>query len=449
MDSRHAWQFPVPIKPSGFIPLSPEWKPWNIETDLSAVRSFEFTKQAPRNLLWFDYHTTLDGNARGRLGSGRGGTYRGYYLKGIGRTPAAANWNDAEDRYHGTGHMAAGQVLREYLISRALDRRGLGRLIVPCETFLIQPLTEQRRRQIARLRTKRQTYRPPADQAWMALSLKPGNFGRHANFIWALHHISSQARDLGELFLDFQNLLAPPPDRQPPSGEPAAIAAAIEAAIDRGFDNFLQFTEIGLFWIYLQNNITLDGRFLDLETPLYLDRPFIGKLIFPGTEGPAEQLLGFECFDWIRLWRRFLQWLGHQFELLLHPGYFDQPQGAAFIKELQRALRRRFHARSFLFDDEAIRGRALARLSPHFDAKRELKQIVRLATDISWKGSMASLPPWQPMPPGWAAPSPSPVIPHCAAFAEGPVGRDARAFASHLERAGKARDLEAVKAALR
>src|SRR6185295_6840274 len=99
MDSRHAWQFPVPIKPSGFVPLSPEWKPWNIETDLSAVRSFEFTKKAPRDLLWFDYHTTLDGNARGRLGSGRGGTYRGYYLKGIGRTPAAANWNDAEDRY--------------------------------------------------------------------------------------------------------------------------------------------------------------------------------------------------------------------------------------------------------------------------------------------------------------------------------------------------------------
>ena len=104
----------------------------------------------------------------------------------------------------------------------------------------------------------------------------------------------------------------------------------MEAAIDAGFDNFLQFTNIGLFWLYMQNNVTLDGRFLDLETPFYLERPFIGKLTFCVPNGPIEQLLGFECFHWIRLWRCFLQWLGNQLELYLQPGHFDHPAGPAF-----------------------------------------------------------------------------------------------------------------------
>ena len=231
----HAWQFPLPVRTSRFVPLSPEWKAWNIETDAAAIRPFEFTKRTNRDLLWFDYHTALDGNYHGRLGSGRGGSYRGYYVKGLGRTPAAANWNNVVDRYHSTGHMAAGQVLREYLISRALERRGLGRLIVPCETLLMQPLSEERDRQIARLRTRRnQNYRAPADQRWMALSLKRADFGRHANFIWALHHLSSHTPDLGALFLDFQKLLTPPGDRREPNGEPASIAGRHGSGHRRG-----------------------------------------------------------------------------------------------------------------------------------------------------------------------------------------------------------------------
>ena len=447
----HAWQFPLPVRTSRFVPLSPEWKAWNIETDTASILPFEFTRRTARkNLLWFDYHTALDGNFRGRLGSGRGGTYRGYYVKGLGRTPAAANWNSVTDRYHSTGHMAAGQALREYLISRELERRGLGHLIVPCETFLIQPLSEERRRQIARFRTRRnQGYRLLADQGWMALSLKPANFGRHANFVWALHHLSSDAQDLGALFLDFQKLLAPPATRSEPDGEPASIAAAIEAAIVTGFENFLQFTGIGLFWLYMQNNVTLDGRFLDLETPLYLGRPFAGKLTLPGPDGPIEQVLGFECFHWIRLWRRFLEWMGNQLELYSHPGHFDHPEGTAFLKELRSALHRRFHSRSFLFDDRAIRSRALAALTPQFGAKRELQQLARLAMDRYWKGSTAPMPAWESIPREWASPTPTPITVASPAFAAGPLGCDALAFAASLDRAGKARDPKVVKEALR
>src|SRR5207247_5245160 len=107
-----------------------------------------------------------------------------------------------------------------------------------------------------------------------------------------------------------------------------------------------------------------------------------------------------------------------------------------------------FHARSFLYDDEAIRGRAVARLTAHFDSRRELKQIARLATDIFWKGSTAPLPSWRLASAGWAPPSPTPFTLKTAMFAVGDVGPEARAYAATLDRAGKALDLEAVKAAL-
>jgi RNA polymerase sigma factor (TIGR02999 family) len=77
--------------------------------------------------------------------------------------------------------------------------------------------------------------------------------------VWALHHLSAKVQDLGEVFLDFETLLRPPQDRKRSGGDPQSIVSVIEEAIDAGFDNFLRFTEIGLFWIYLQNNVALDG----------------------------------------------------------------------------------------------------------------------------------------------------------------------------------------------
>ena len=289
-----------------------------------------------------------------------------------------------------------------------------------------------------RLRTKRnQNYSAPADQHWMALSLKPANFGRHANFIWALHHLSSNARDLGTLFLDFQKLLAPPTDRR---GDGSSHRRGIR-----------QFPAIHEHRPVLAVHAEQRHPRWPVSGPrdtLLSRTPFHRKAHFCVPNGPIEQLLGFECFHWIRLWRCFLQWLGNQLELYLQPGHFDHPAGPAFLKDLRRALRRRFHPRSFVFDDEAIRARALAVFTPQFGAKRELQQIARLATDRYWKGSTATLPVWEPMSRQWAAPTPTPVKLQCPTFAAGPLGRDAQAFAAALERAGKAQDLKEVKEAL-
>ena len=49
------------------------------------------------------------------------------YLKGMGRTSLAANWSDAEDRCHHSGHMLPSAAAREYLVSRALEGLGLRR----------------------------------------------------------------------------------------------------------------------------------------------------------------------------------------------------------------------------------------------------------------------------------------------------------------------------------
>ena len=97
--------FPVPVRESSFAAAAPRWRACNVEDALDLIGAFAFTKQKSGPVLWCDYQTQLDDNARGRLGSGRGGVYRYKYIKGVGRTLTAANWNDAA-------------ALRELLITR-------------------------------------------------------------------------------------------------------------------------------------------------------------------------------------------------------------------------------------------------------------------------------------------------------------------------------------------
>src|SRR3989442_639621 len=99
MSSPPPWLFPTPVRRSRFVAESPQWLPFDIEVALDRVAPYAIEKPHVRPVLFYDYQTHTDNNRAGRLGSGRAGIFRGYYIKGVGRTHAAGNWNDAEDRY--------------------------------------------------------------------------------------------------------------------------------------------------------------------------------------------------------------------------------------------------------------------------------------------------------------------------------------------------------------
>ena len=115
-------------------------------------------------------------------GSGRSGVYRGWYLKGIGRTPLAANWHQG-DYLHNTGHLAASSAIRELAISEWLRALSLDDTIVPCEGLLLAPLAPELAR-FAELLYGRllDAPLPAVDRGFQAISVKRADFARASNF---------------------------------------------------------------------------------------------------------------------------------------------------------------------------------------------------------------------------------------------------------------------------
>ena len=112
------WMVPVPVAPSRYLALDPAHQPWNVETAPGRVAPFSWDLDAldDTELLHADLQLHPDDNAPGRLGAGRAGRHRGRVVKGVGRTALAANWNRADDRFHGNGWLSASSALRERFI---------------------------------------------------------------------------------------------------------------------------------------------------------------------------------------------------------------------------------------------------------------------------------------------------------------------------------------------
>lgn len=304
------WSVPVPVRPGGFVPLRPEHQALDVVVDLSRVGAFEVPAQAddPHALLYADLQLNGEMNVARRLGSGRAGFYRGKYLKGVGRTPLAANWNEPNDTYHATGHMFASSAIRELLATAYMRARGAADLVVGCEGILVKRMSPELAAGIARFEATCQAPFPATDRVLQAISVKPADFARLSNFIWLASFIRPRTDNVAD-FAYRLAMYASPPDAPLPSANTLsaqATIAAVRAAVERGIRNFVRHFELGIYWGSYFNNFAIDGRFLDLEVPLIHGRPFVGKLCDHWTpkltRPPAEAdgtLLGIELFDFI------------------------------------------------------------------------------------------------------------------------------------------------------
>jgi hypothetical protein len=369
---RAPWTFPVPVRRSRFVGAPAKWDRLNVEVALDRVGAFAFDDASMDEVLYFDYQTQLDGTYFGRHGSGRGGVYRGHYLKGVGRTFAAGNWNDSKERYHGSGHLSVSSAVREFLITSLLRKHGLGDSIVPCETVLFAALRPAERAWIAKGHTSAQC---PADNRMMALSAKPANFARMSNIVWAFDHFTGYLPELGELILAFEQFLHPPQAREGLEGDPTAIAKAMDAAFHRGLENFRAWARLGLFWLYLQNNFTLDGRYVDLETPFYIGVPMVGWLERPGRE-PECQELGFEEFSFVAAWRMFLGWLDSKLRFLGGPVMRLDPMARSILNGLRGAIGSQFRRdQHLLYDDRLLIHEAVTNVAASRTQVEDLRRV--------------------------------------------------------------------------
>jgi len=312
------WNVPVPVRSSRFVPSHPHLQGFNVEVDLAQLRAFGSLRDAVRDsdLLYVDLQTNSYLDLPGRLGSGRAGFYRGRFLKGVGRTSLAANWNIISDQKRATGHLATSAAVREFIVSCYLRAKGKATTVNGCEGLLVAPLAPALSNHTLYGYDAARCVLP-CDVKMQAISVKGSRFARFSNFMWLLNNIdlNSSAQHLREFFKGFVAYLDSPIEESSRPTTPARIAAAFSSAIERSLDNFRAFWKLGINFGSPFNNVTMDGRYQDLQRVVFLGGPFLGVIprqpidsFCVGACNPSL-IFGLEVLTYIRYVRIFYRFL--------------------------------------------------------------------------------------------------------------------------------------------
>lgn len=437
----------MPVRRSQFVAADRRSRAFNVEVAQDRINCFSFTPDRANNVLYYDLQTQLHNGYAGRHGSGRSGVYRGRYLKGVGRTPAAANWNNERDLYHGSGHLSVASAIRERLITVFLQARGLGHAIVPCESVLIRQLSAAQRRTVSRAKSSSCPRFAPCDRHMIALTVKPADFARISNFVFALNHAATAPEHIGQLFIDLEYYLRPEWERRGIEGAPETIARCLDLAFRRALEKFEAFGRVGLNWLFLDSNFSLDGRFFDLETPMFFGAPFIGISVGAADGVRLRQLVGFEEFGLALHWRLFIAWLQARLRLLSAREIANSRVTRPFLVELLRRIAARFSDRHLLYRDAELTQRASANLANALALnRRDRSRLTKIARAFfAWR--VYETPPTLPNG-SWLTLKcpPAPVTPFPrqfkrASFIQPSPSADAERFATAIEQLSSTRSL--------
>ncbi len=341
------WLIPVPVKKSTFVSLKKDGTPFNIEVDFGSIKNFDTSLKEQKNVIESDLQLNTRSSMTFRLGSGRSGFYRGHYLKGIGRTLLAGNWNDSDDRYHGTGLLNAGGAVREYLATAYLKSKGMEHSIVPCEQILFRKLNKKTARDFEKIFTyslsKMVPLVLPLDRSLQAITVKPGNFCRITNLNWLIFRYLNPGKK--NVLIEFLSILmiALSGNRSTGNETPQDIAFAFEKTALQALEKFLTFHQAGIHWGSYEDNFTLDGRFLDLETPTIYGGAMPGfSLDFHSLKtGVFEfrNVYGFEFMEYLEQFLRLISNLKARLDFLVSGKQLNEIE-IEFAKELSRELQR-------------------------------------------------------------------------------------------------------------
>ncbi|MCR9164631.1 MAG: hypothetical protein ACE37F_13670 [Nannocystaceae bacterium] len=396
-----SWSVPVPVAPGGFTALHPAHQALDVCVDLSQIEAFRVPDSSfdPTSVLYADLQLNGEMNVRRRLGSGRAGFYKGKYLKGVGRTPLAANWAESADTYHATGHMFPSSAVRERIATVFMQARGAADLIVECEGLLLRRMPGDLARGVASFERSCDGPFPACDRTLQAISVKPGDFARLSNILWLLSFVRPSAPAIADFGYRLAMYAQPPSAAVPLASalSPSAVISHLREAIDRGVWNFLRHFELGIYWGSYFNNFTLDGRFLDLEVPLIHGTPFVGKLCDHTTptlsKRPEESdgtLLGIELFDFVYHVRAALVALDSMLQWKRRVA--RDAKVAEFLEGLLDALRSELGATHVLHDRDVLCDRVSQVLIACGGAPSAIRAAVEHEFDVVFHGEVADGP---------------------------------------------------------
>jgi hypothetical protein len=372
---------PVPVRRSDFVALHRRHAHLSVEVDLGAIAAFSATRRRvpPEDLLYCDLQAASDAQRFHRLGSGRSGFYRGWYLKGIGRTPLAANWNLPAERLHNSGFLLPSAAIRERVASEYLAAIGAAPSIVPCEGLLLRPLPRALRG-FSTLACGPRRRPAPVDERFQAISIKRAGFARLSNVSWLLAGLTGLP---GLSLPDFCAWLATRLGKPEAAAAPEPLTAALEGALLQTLAHFRTHFSRGVYWCSFANNFTLDGRFLDLELPVLLGSPFFGALSKErgrtAVFRPARSVaVGLEVLHAVRGFKAFLVQLDSALSGLLAGDFLRSAPEVSFARDWSRLLKRWLGRRNGLFRSQARRRALVAEtVQAEWDLPRGQRAVLR------------------------------------------------------------------------
>jgi hypothetical protein len=370
MKGRHytkvLWNRVVPVKKSQFISLLNSGKKYNIEVDLGAIEAFSAEKKSfsDNELLYSDQQQGTILNNLHIMGSGRSGFYQGAYLKGIGRTPLAGNWN-SEELYHSSGHLIPSAAIRESVVTHYLQAKGHENTIVQNKGILLKPLNAKLKdfpmKAFPNIKSK-MNYPAPIDFKFQAITYKEDNFARASNIVWYLNqmgtltgfHSPFPMHDFVQMFsfyLDPKRFMknGVPDQRALEKLDFSDVASLYAGMLNRTLSNFLQHFQAGVYWGSFNNNYSLDGRFLDLEVPTFLGGPFLGNKRLTTPKKNDNQIFSGESFTshFFRIMADlslFTEYFCARFKFLIDHQCFshaiEQEYAEAFLAELKKEIKK-------------------------------------------------------------------------------------------------------------
>ena len=316
------------------------------------------------------------------LGSGRSLFYGDHYLKGIGITALADNWNRSGDFYHGSGHLMPSAGMREFLISEYINSLDMKHLIVPCVDILLEKSC-QNRKHMTKATYARAVHgtAPKVDLSLSALTVKEGHFSRYSNILWYMAH---KAED-NFLAVDFL-LKTFVRELNPTITDEELNALTVEDAmgslrvlLERGFYNLVECGLNGILWGSVNNNFTLDGRFLDLELPMVFDGPIFGKVL--ATKYLDANPVRFECFHYVSQMRKFIIYIRNFIETFIEiQKWSKSDRSKRQIQTLQyflKSLQVEVVEKSIVFDDNRIINLVTNCMKEYSDCSSDLKRDLR------------------------------------------------------------------------
>ncbi len=360
---RSPWSAAVPLQAGRFVSLFAKHQSCNRITDFAALASFGVPQPlAPTNLGFADYQLDPQYAGPRRQGAGRAVFHGAYYLKGAGRTPLALDWHDHRDAPLTTGHLPPSAGLRELVVSRYLRAKGLAQHVVACEGLLIAPLARELGEPLVRAYARRGIQLAPSDLHMQAISVKPANFARWSNILWLAHQTAPEPESVLEFawLCEHFALARGPREHNLPHPEtcsPSTIAASLSAALSRGFAALETCFRHGLYLGGIgHEDVTLDGRILDLETPLISGEALLCKhSTAPASAelGRSGRPFGIEFLLYARTVRRALETLDARLGVLERRAAC--PGVAVFLGQLRASLSAEFGSSHPIHNAQSMR----------------------------------------------------------------------------------------------